>query len=180
VNEYTDEPMMIASARVHSTWYIIAVAPEIAYDSTASRRSRSGLGSSEAACASSALLLSSPSLSLLIGSLARSGAFWRRCHKNPPTRISVAKVRLVPAPRRFVRVTPSRGSKMKPDRNVPTTAPVVFIANSVPIRTEVPTSPVCFCDTYCDKSGSVAPISVVGTISTSAVATKRKNDSSTK
>ena len=48
------------------------------------------------------------------------------------------------------------------------------------LPTDVPRMPACRLATYCDSRGSVAPISVVGTISASAVATKRRTESSTK
>ena len=122
VNEKIDEPSRIASARVHSTCSVIAVAPETANAASATRRAR-GVDHGRAAaapppraCASTA---ATSRRSLGAARRASSAAGRRR----RATRIAAASVRLKAAAVTLVQRTPSSGRNTKPAKNVPATAP---------------------------------------------------------
>ncbi len=78
----------------------------------------------------------------------------------------------------FVQRTPNSGMNTKPAKNDPATAPNRLIEYSVPMRSPTRRSSHGRVTKWRASIGSVAPISVVGSSSSSADAMKRSTDSS--
>ena len=109
VNENTDDPSSTASARVHSTCSVIAVAPETAKAISAARRERAsstgGGGSAVPSRWASAAATSSRSSTLVLVDAPRRGGSRRA------STIAAASVRLNDAAVTFVQRSAERGQE---------------------------------------------------------------------